>query len=258
MSPDKRGRSVGLVTASGFLTTLVVGPIAVLINGQWRFLFLAGLLVSVIAFISRLKLPESSMWRIKRGRMTWDWGIVVMTLVWFLSYFTGYALFSDPVFQFLGSHGFQNTSLYFTYILYGDPLGVVIATLLNDKLERKYSVSLVNVLAGLVLVPWFFTGGIMFLFLGFMEMFLQGFKFPVMYTYTSEIFGTRIRTLGYGIADGIGHLGGAIGPIIFSSAYVRSPIDSFLMLAGVTALSGLMVAKWGAKTTGRPLEQIRG
>jgi len=45
--------------------------------------------------------------------------------------------------------------LYFTYILYGDPLGVVIGTLLNDNFERKYSVSLVNILAGLF-VPFTF------------------------------------------------------------------------------------------------------
>lgn len=122
VTPERRGRSVGLVTASGFLTTLVVGPIAVLLNGEWRFLFLAGLLVSLIALITRVKLPESKMWTERRGKLSFDLGIAIMTLVWFLSYFTGYALFADPVFQFIGSHGFTNTSLYFTYILYGDPL----------------------------------------------------------------------------------------------------------------------------------------
>ncbi|ABP94593.1 MULTISPECIES: MFS transporter [Metallosphaera] len=258
VTPERRGRSVGLVTASGFLTTLVVGPIAVLLNGEWRFLFLAGLLVSLIALITRVKLPESKMWTERRGKLSFDLGIAIMTLVWFLSYFTGYALFADPVFQFIGSHGFTNTSLYFTYILYGDPLGVVLATVLNDKFERKFSVALVNILAGVVIVGWFFSSGLTFLLLGFAEMFLQGFKFPVMYTYTSEIFGTKIRTLGYGIADGLGHLGGAVGPILFASTYMSNQLSSFLMLSVVTALAGVIVLAWGVKTTGKPLEQIRG
>ncbi|MCG3110118.1 putative sialic acid transporter [Metallosphaera sp. J1] len=255
---EKRGRAVGLVTASGFLTTLIVGPIAVLLNGEWRFLFLAGLLVSLVALVTRVRLPESRMWSERRGRLTFDWGMVVMTIVWFLSYFTGYALFADPVFQFIGSHGFSNTSLYFTYILYGDPLGVVLATLLNDRFERKYSVALVNLLAGAVILGWFLSSGVTFLALGFAEMFLQGFKFPIMYTYTSEIFGTRIRTLGYGIADGLGHLGGAVGPILFASSYTLNQLGSFLMLSGVALLAGMIVLAWGVRTTGKPLEQIRG
>ncbi len=135
---------------------------------------------------------------------------------------------------------------------------MVLATVLNDKFERKFSVALVNILAGVVIVGWFFSSGLTFLLLGFAEMFLQGFKFPVMYTYTSEIFGTKIRTLGYGIADGLGHLGGAVGPILFASTYMSNQLSSFLMLSGVTALAGVIVLAWGVKTTGKPLEQIRG
>ncbi|WP_218260046.1 MFS transporter [Saccharolobus shibatae] len=259
VSAERRGRAVGLVTASGFLTTLIVGPIAVALGGEWRLLFLAGLLVSLIALITRLWLPESPMWIAKKEmKLSWDFGILMMTIVWFLSYFTGYALFSDPIFSFISSHGFTNTALYFTYILYGDPLGVVIGTLLNDNFERKCSVSLVNVLAGVVIVAWFFSSGSLMLIMGFMEMFLQGFKFPTMYAYTAEIFGTRIRTLGYGIADGIGHLGGAIGPIIFSLAYVNMQLLSFIVLAVVAGIAGTIVGIWGIRTTGKPLESIKG
>ncbi|MEM4046933.1 MAG: MFS transporter [Metallosphaera sp.] len=258
VSANNRGKSVGLVTASGFLTTLIVGPIAVLLNGNWRFLFLAGLLVSLVALFTRLSLPESPMWISKRGKLEWDWWAAIMMITWFLSYFTGYALFSDPTFQIIESHGFINSSLYFTYILYGDPLGVVVASILNDKIERKYSVSLVNILGGLLLSLWFFTGGISFLALGFLEMFLQGFKFPVMYTYTTETFGTKVRTLGYGIADGIGHLGGAIGPLVFSLTFIQNELASLLIVGSASVVAGLIVFTLGIKTNGRPLEKIKG
>ncbi|QKR00242.1 MFS transporter [Metallosphaera tengchongensis] len=257
VSPENRGKSVGMVTASGFLTTLIVGPVAVLLGGDWRLLFLAGLLVSLVALVSRVRLPESKLWSQKKEGLKWDWWIALMTAVWFLSYFTGYALFSDPMFQFITFHGFQNSSLYFTYVLYGDPLGVLVASFLNDKIERKYSSAAVNIFAGLILVIWPLFSGIPFLALGFAEMFLQGFKFPVMYSYTSEVFRTRIRTLGYGIADGIGHLGGAVGPIIFSYIYSGDQYLAMLAIGVVASLAGVLILRWGVKTTGIPLEQIR-
>jgi len=257
--PDRRGRNVGLVTASGFLTTLIVGPIAVLAGtGGWRLLFLAGLLVSIVALVLRLRLPESPMWASSKSRLTWDWGALIMLAVWFLSYFAGYSLFSEPIFSLLQEKEFSNSALYFTYILYGDPLGVLLGTFLNDWIERKVSSTMVNVIAGAVLILWPLLKGTSFLIAGFLEMYLQGFKFPVMYTYTAEVFGTRVRTLAYGIADGLGHLGGAVGPLLFSLVYYGDPLGGMALIGLASILAGVFIAVWGVRTTGRSLDQIRG
>ena len=65
VGPDVRGRSVGLVSASGFLMSLVVGPLAVLLGQRyWRLLFLPSLLLALVSLAYRLTLKESGCgWR---------------------------------------------------------------------------------------------------------------------------------------------------------------------------------------------------
>lgn len=89
-------------------------------------------------------------------------------------------------------------------------------------------------------------------------MFLQGFKFPVMYTYTAENITTKIRTLGFGIADGIGHLGGVIGPIILSLYYQQNVILAFTIVGLTAIISGSILGFFGVKTKGLSLEKIKG
>ena len=62
------------------------------------------------------------------------------------------------------------------------------------------------------------------------------------YALTSESFPTRARTTGFGIVDGIGHLGGGIG-VLAIAPYVKHMsvlgalllISSFLVVAAVAA-----------------------
>lgn len=261
MSPkDFRGRAVGLSTLFGFLMTLVVGPIAVFLGEQyWRLLFIPSIVIALIALIFRVKLPESTMWIEKKNeKIRWDKTILIFIIIWFTSYFTGYALFSTPIFSTIASKGFSNSGLYFTYILYGDPLGVVVGSLLNDFIQRKFSSSLANLLSGVLVFIWPFFFGIPFLAIGFTIMFLQGFKFPTMYTYTAENLGTKIRTLGYGMADGIGHLGGAIGPIVMALLYLNNVELSYFATGLVSIISALLILSYGMATNGKALEEIKG
>ncbi|MFP3163702.1 MAG: MFS transporter [Acidianus hospitalis] len=257
-SANSRGRAVGFTTLGGFLMSLVVGPVAVIAGNDWRTLFLPSLIISAFALIFRITLPESKMWEEKRReKMVWDNTVLLFLAIWFTSYFAGYSLFSTPVFSLLSNKGFSNTSLYFTYILYGDPIGVTLASILNDKLERKFSSSASNLLSGIAIISMPLLGGISLLIAGFIAMFFQGFKFPTMYAYTAENLGTKIRSLGYGIADGIGHLGGAVGPILFTLTYGYNAGYSFLLIGIVSMISGVMLLK-GARVKGKSLEEIKG
>jgi MFS family permease len=257
-SANFRGRAVGFTTLGGFLMSLVVGPVAVIAGNDWRILFLPSLIISAFALIFRITLPESKMWEEKRReKMVWDNTVILFLAIWFTSYFAGYSLFSTPVFSLLSNKGFSNTSLYFTYILYGDPIGVTLASILNDKLERKFSSSASNLLSGIAIISMPLLGGISLLVAGFIAMFFQGFKFPTMYAYTAENLGTKIRSLGYGIADGLGHLGGAIGPILFTLTYGYNAGYSFLLIGIVSMISGVMLLK-GARVKGKSLEEIKG
>jgi len=257
-SANFRGRAVGFTTLGGFLMSLVVGPVTVIAGNDWRILFLPSLIISAFALIFRITLPESKMWEEKRReKMVWDNTVILFLAIWFTSYFAGYSLFSPPVFSLLSNKGFSNTSLYFTYILYGDPLGVTLASILNDKLERKFSSSASNLLSGIAIISMPLLGGISLLVAGFIAMFFQGFKFPTMYAYTAENLGTKIRSLGYGIADGLGHLGGAVGPVLFTLTYGYSVIYSFLLVGAISMISGIVLSK-GTRVKGKILEEIKG
>ncbi|BAB65873.1 MFS transporter [Sulfurisphaera tokodaii] len=260
VSKDFRGRAVGFTSMFGFLMSLVVGPMAVFLGEKyWRLLFLPSIVIAVLALIFRFKLPESKMW-IERNyeKLKWDKIVIIFVLIWFTSYFTGYSLFSTPIFYTITSKGFENSSLYFTYILYGDPLGVIFASILNDYFERKYSSALANLLSGGLVIIWPFFTGLPFLVIGFLIMFFQGFKFPVMYTYTSENFATKIRTIGYGIADGIGHLGGAVGPIVMALLYLENVSISYTIVGIMSVISAVFILYFGVLTKGKSLEEIKG
>ncbi|AWR93596.1 MFS transporter [Acidianus brierleyi] len=257
---ENRGKTIGIVESFGFLMSLVVGPIAVLAGQEyWKLLFLAGVTIAIPSLFFRFYLPESKLWIKKSNeKFKWDNTILLFLIAWFFSYFAGYALFSDPIFSLIGNKGFNNTAVYFTYILYGDPLGVLIASIVNDKIERKLTSFLTNFLSGVLIISWPFLSGISFLGIGFTIMFLQGFKFPVMYTYTAENITTKIRTLGFGIADGIGHLGGVIGPIILSLYYQQDVILAFTIVGLTAIISGSILGIFGLKTKGLSLEKIKG
>ncbi|QIW23707.1 MFS transporter [Sulfolobus sp. S-194] len=260
VSKDFRGRAVGFTSMFGFLMSLVVGPMAVFLGEKyWRLLFLPSIVIAILALITRFKLPESKMWiERKYEKLKWDKMVIIFILIWFTSYFTGYSLFSTPIFYTITSKGFENSSLYFTYILYGDPVGVIFASILNDYFERKYSSALANLLSGGLVIIWPFFTGFSFLVIGFMIMFFQGFKFPVMYAYTSENFATKIRTIGYGIADGIGHLGGAVGPIVMALLYLENISVSYIIVGIMSVISALFILYFGVLTKGKSLEEIKG
>jgi len=259
-SKDFRGRAVGYTSLAGFLMSLIVGPLAVLLGeSNWRFLFIPSLALALISLVYRVKLPESKMWLEKRQeKMKWDKAVIIFLLVWFTSYFTGYSTFAPTIFSTIASKGFENSNLYYTYILYGVPVGVLIGSVVNDHIERKYSSSLANLISGALFTIWPFFNGLLFLVVGFIVMFFQGFKFPAMYTYTAENLGTKIRTFGYGIADGIGHLGGAVGPVVMTLLYLENVNISYFATGVAAIISASLIMAFGIKTKGKSLEELKG
>ena len=153
--PGLRGRAVGITSLGGFLMSLVVGSVAVYLGeSQWKLLFVPSILISALALVARLWFPESSMWVEKRKEpLKFDRSVAVFLAVWFTSYFTGYALFATPVFNLI-SHNVSEMSpdVAFTYILYSDPVGVVVGSLLNDLIERKTTTVMTNGLTSVLMV----------------------------------------------------------------------------------------------------------
>ena len=84
-------------------------------------------------------------------------------------------------------------------------------------------------------------------------------KFPAMYAYTAENMGTKLRSLGQGIADGIGHLGGAVGPIVYVLLEGSTNILVATQVVGLVSLiAGGLTLAYGLRTNRRSLEELKG
>jgi len=78
----------------------------------------------------------------------------------------------------------------------------------------------------------------------------------VLYLYTPEIYPTRIRAIGTGLATSWLRLASAVAPALVGVLVNAKGISSvFLMFAGVS-LIGALVALRMIETRGRQLEQI--
>jgi putative MFS transporter len=82
----------------------------------------------------------------------------------------------------------------------------------------------------------------------------------VIYTYTPELYPTRIRGRGAGLAAAVGRLGGVIGPYVpglwLPIAWLGGKAGLFALFAGVLFVIALAVAVLGEETRGRSLEEI--
>jgi putative MFS transporter len=83
-----------------------------------------------------------------------------------------------------------------------------------------------------------------------------GFVIPLMYTLTNESFPTRARSTGVSLTDGLGHLGGAAGPILATTAYAIAGTSGFATVFLLVAATGLLAAilmLFSVDATGRTL-----
>jgi putative MFS transporter len=80
----------------------------------------------------------------------------------------------------------------------------------------------------------------------------------VVYSYTPELYPTRIRALGSGWAAAIGRTGGILAPTIVGMMLAGTGgfNSIFLMFTGVMLGAALIVAVLGPETKGRKLDEI--
>jgi MFS family permease len=78
----------------------------------------------------------------------------------------------------------------------------------------------------------------------------------VAYTFTAENFPTRLRSRGFALADGGGHLGGAVGALLLPNLISATTFFAGFAIIGVTGLLAGLIALGGPKTSGRSLEKV--
>jgi putative MFS transporter len=181
---------------------------------------------------------------------------IMLILAWIFQTL-GFYGFMAWVPTLLVAHGFSLVkSLTWTATIhFGAPLGAVIAGVISDRWERKYSitvVSLVIAFCGLMYGTTFQT--VTIIIFGFsVSMFIQTFA-ALLYAYTPECFPTEVRNLGSGLGYGIGRLANAFGPLLVAFLFIHYGYTCvFVYIACTWMLVALIVGFFGPKTKGQTL-----
>lgn len=185
--------------------------------------------------------------------------LILLLVVWFVGYVTVYSYgagFTTALATL--SYPAPEAGLIAAFGTLGFIACTVVAYFLAERLERRrwLPVAAVITLVGAIIVG---AGGhvAVLAFIGAILIFF-GFNVwvPMTYSWTTELFPTRARTTGFGIADGIGHLGGGLGVLLLvpllpalGAFWGVVVIALFLALAAV-------VAQFGISTRGRTLGEI--
>ncbi|GAA1873733.1 MFS transporter [Brevibacterium marinum] len=151
----------------------------------------------------------------------------------------------------------EDSILYVALATIGAPLGSLLAAFVTDKFERKWllvifgtTIGISGLLYGLTFSP------IMIVVFGFLvNMFERGYT-SLAYAYSPELFDTRTRSLGTGIAYGIGRLSNAVGPLVIASLYTSTGYASvFVFIAATWVVGAIVLALFGRNTKVRPVQQ---
>jgi MFS family permease len=188
-----------------------------------------------------------------RGRM------LLLIAMWF----TGYA----TVFSYSTGSTVVLTGLHFTAPVAGmisavGGIGFFVQGLFSakysERLERRYWLpvgAVMTVAGGIVIatlgssIGWAFAGSFL-VFFGF------NVWVPPTFALSAESFPTRIRSAGFGLVDGIGVLGGAMGVLVIAPLVPRlAPLPALLIISGFLVVSAVL-AQFTPRTRNRALEDV--
>ncbi|MFZ0040218.1 MAG: MFS transporter, partial [Solirubrobacteraceae bacterium] len=176
--------------------------------------------------------------------------------IWFVYYVGNYGwltlaptLFTDK------GYSLADSTTYLIVSGIGFLVGALATTRFSDRIERKYTAAAVAVAWAIaLLVIGLFVSPTIIIVFGFVASMTVGLLVPVLYTYTAEHFSTNARATGVALTDGLGHIGGALAPLIVlgaNSAWGFS--GAFIVMAASGVIAGGLIL-FGIKATGRSLE----
>jgi MFS family permease len=183
----------------------------------------------------------------------------LLLAVWFIGYITvyGFAAGFSVLLTGLG-HPPAEAGMICAVGSLGFLTQGLVSARFSERLERRHwlPVAALVTLAGAAVVA---AGGAN-LAVAFVGAFLIFFGFnawiPPTYALSAESFPTRARSTGFGLVDGIGHLGGGVGLLIvapliphLNTLTALGLMSSFLVVAAV-------LAQFTPHTRNRPLEHI--
>ncbi|ULT58730.1 MFS transporter [Neobacillus drentensis] len=185
---------------------------------------------------------------------------IILISVWILQTIAFYG-FGSWVPTLLVNQGIDisHTLLYSTLITLGAPLGAFTGAMISDRFERK-----INIIAAsfFIAIAVFLFGAtlnpVMIVIFGFLINYIERTFSSNLYTYTSELYGTEVRSFGQGLTYGIGRASNIIGPFIISFVYTGfGYLNVFILISLVWVLTAVAIF-FGPRTSKRSLEEING
>jgi putative MFS transporter len=181
---------------------------------------------------------------------------LMLVTVW-IAQTLGFYGFTAWVPTLLVAHGFSlvHSLAWSSAMTIGAVPGALIAALISDRWERKWSITMVALLiafCGLMYGLTFQIAAIVIF--GFLvAMFIQTFA-PLLYAYTPECYPTHIRNSGSGLGYGLGRLANVLGPLIVAFLFEHyGYLSVFVYVASMWLLVAVILSAFGPSTKGRAL-----
>ncbi|HEY3729418.1 MAG TPA: MFS transporter [Solirubrobacteraceae bacterium] len=178
--------------------------------------------------------------------------------IWFVYYIGNYGwltlaptLFTDK------GYSLADSTTYLIVSGIGFLAGAYATTHFSDRLERKYTTAAIAAAWGvaLLVIGYFVSPSIIIIF-GFVASMTIGLLVPMLYTYTAEHFSTNARATGVALTDGLGHVGGALAPLIILGANTAWGFSSAFLVMGITGFVAGALILLGITATARSLETV--
>jgi putative MFS transporter len=189
--------------------------------------------------------------------------------VWFLGYsgiVYGFGSFF-PTFAILNIGWSAHQLFFWTRIA---PLPVILITFyavaaFGEKFERKtWAMASGSLFCVMVLLMLVTTSNAYLYFLAIVSVaFIDGWLFT-MYNYTSAAYPTRLRSVGTGWTDGVGHLGSIIGTSLLVGRLFSWTLDdghaawAWILYCAIPGalIPSVMIYIWGQNQKGQSLEEL--
>lgn len=187
--------------------------------------------------------------------------LFLLLAIWIFIYLSDYAwLGLAPTFLVDKGYSLSNSILFLLVTGIGYPVGSLLAAWLGDRFERKYAIvsGVMIWVVGLIVVGVVPSPAIIYI-VGFFLSAALTFFFPLLYALTAESFSTHARASGVALTDGVGHVGGALAPILAMAAYGAFGASGFMMAFFYMATAGLIGAillPFGIVATRKSLEVV--
>lgn len=189
-------------------------------------------------------------------RRPWRGRVALLLAIWFFYYVGNYGwLEMAPTLLEKQGYTLAQSLTYLVVTGLGFLAGALLSVPANDRFERKHTVLVIALVwAASLLVMAAVPRPAVIMLCGFIASTTIGLLVPVLYTLTAEHFTTRARATGVAFTDGLGHVGGALAPMLVLWA---AGIAGFAGALGLMAASGIAVAllvPFTLRVTGSALE----